>query len=431
MEADVGAEAGVGDSHASREPAAPPPGQAGGAHVPQVRAAPATRKLTLAAPTERAMGDRSGSFSTSLALSWVALVALPLMLSVAFNRSLHGIPLFCVGGWVVLLRVARWLSPARRCDRLLERGQYQEALTLCERELSVRGERAWQGNRRLAWLNRTTNALLGLGRLGAASVAAVEALGERHDPETLGNLALCLLYLDRYDEAADAARQALTLTRERSVVAHAVMGSVYLREGRPAEAQAAADAGLADIEALLPFAQAAHHAALLAARCQAGRMLRNLPQAERDLAALRKVAGKNPLLQASVWLEAADVASAAGDATGALDGLRRAIGLAPHLACWYASQPHTFQEVRGEASLRAALAQARGLWQARTGLAVPESGAAPPAYVAMEVAAPPERAHARPAGHASWQALLVQGMTLAGTLLLLVWWTWHFFLTPG
>jgi hypothetical protein len=160
-------------------------------------------------------------------------------------------------------------------------------------------------------------------------------------------------------------------------------------------------------------------------------MLRNMPQAEHDLATMRKVAGTHTLSQASVHLEQADMASAAGDTEQALEWLGRAAVLAPHLVCWYANQPHTFQEVRGDARFAATLAEARTLWHERTGLAAPESGAAPSAYVAMEVAAPADRAHARPARHASWRALLVQAMTLAGTLLLLVWWTWHFFLTPG
>jgi tetratricopeptide (TPR) repeat protein len=381
--------------------------------------------------TDLALGDRSVGFVTALALAWVALVAVPLALSILTNRSAHGIPLVCVVAWVALLRVARWLSPPRRCDGLLERGLYREALTICERELSVPGDRAWRGSRRLAWLNRTTNALVGLGRFGEASVAAVEALKERHDPETVGNLGLCLLYLERYEEAAQAARQALDLTRERSVVAHAILGAVHVRDGRPAEAQAAADAGLADVEVLLPFARTAHHVALLATRCQADRMLRNVPQAERDLSAMRKVAGRNDVLQSNVYLEQADMASSLGNSTDALVALRRAIALAPHAACWYASQPHTFQELRGIPTFDAALVEAREAWSQRTGLAEPERGAAPPAYIAGEIAAAPERAHARPARHASWRALVVQGATLAGTLALLIWWTWHFFLTPG
>jgi tetratricopeptide (TPR) repeat protein len=378
-----------------------------------------------------ATGDRSVGFATAVVLSWVALVALPLLLSMALNRSLHGIPLFSAIAWVALLRVARWFSPPRHCESLLERGRYREALAVCERELSVPGERAWRGNRRLAWLNRTTNALLGLGRLGEASVVAIEALNERHDPETLSNLGLCLLYLNRYEEAAAAAREALSVTRERSVVAHAIMGAYYVRQGRPAEAQAAAQAGLADVEALLPFVRKSHHLALLAVRCQADRMLRNTAQAERDLEAMRKVAERNPALQADVLLEEADVASSVGNNVAALAALRRAIGLAPHVASWYATQPHTFQELRGDAQLDAALAEARAEWCRVTGSTAPEAGAAPPAYVAAEIAAAANRAHASPAKHASQRALVVQALTLAGTLALLVWWTWHFFLSPG
>jgi hypothetical protein len=146
---------------------------------------------------------------------------------------------------------------------------------------------------------------------------------------------------------------------------------------------------------------------------------------------MRQVAGRNPLLQASVLLEEADMASSEGEASKALHALQRASVLAPQAVWWYAQQRHAFQELRGRQEFEAAVQEARAEWCKRTGRAAPERGAAPPTYVAAALAMAPEKTHARPARHSSWRALVVQGLTLTGTLALLLWWTWHFFLSPG
>lgn len=379
------------------------------------------------------LGDRSELFTFVLPASWVLCVAVPLVGSILLARPALGLPLLAAAMWFGLLRLARWLSPPARCERLLARGHYQAATELCRRELNVRGPTAWQGNRRLAWLNRLTAALLGMGEIGEASVAALEALAERPDPETLANCAQSLLWLNRYNEAVTAARLALSLTKERSVSSHAVLATVLLAEGRPAEAQAAAAAGMADVEALLPFVQPAHHVSLLAALCRADRMLGDEPQAQKHLAALKRAAGRNLSFQARVLVEEADERASAGDNEAALQLLQRATELAPHYVWWFAHQPHTLIELHSDRQLHELLARARAAWTRNAGGATgdraPEYGAAPAAYVAMELAAAQERGYVRPAPHASRRALTVQMLTVACTLGLLVWWTWRFFLS--
>jgi tetratricopeptide (TPR) repeat protein len=379
----------------------------------------------------RPSGDRSQLFTLGLAASWVLCVALPLTISVLLERSARGLPLLGVAVWVVLLRVARRLTPTARCDRLLLYGDYAQALALCEQELAVASPAAWVGTRRIAWMNRRANALLRSGHLSAALVAALEALDARPDPETVANCAECLLWLNRYPEANTAARIALSLTRERSVSANAVLAHILLAEGRPAEAQALAQAGMADIEALLPFVQPAHHVALLAALCRAERTLDDITHARRHLAALQQAARRDPMLQAQAMLEEADgLATGSGeDRVQALDLLAHAIQLAPHYVCWFLAQPHTLLELRDEPQLASLAARARANWLVACGsMGAPEAGAPPATFVAVELSAAQARGYVRPAPYASWRALVVQVLALAGTLTLLIWWTWRFFL---
>lgn len=380
----------------------------------------------------RPVGDRSQIFALVLGGAWVVFAALPLALSMLIGRPARGLPLLGVAVWFVLLRGARWLSPASRCDELLRRGDYAEARALCDTELAIGGPTAWHGNRRIAWLNRRTSALLGVGQLSAALVAALEALEARPDPETLANCAQCLLWLNRYNEAAGAARLALSLTRERSISSHAVLANVLLAEGRPAEAQAMAQAGVADIEALLPLVQPAHHVALLAVLCRIERALDNAALADTHLATLRRVARRNPLLRAYALLEEADeLATGEEDERAqAFELLERAIQLAPHYACWYVTQPFTVHELRDEPRFTLLVEWARTIWSRNTGSGgqLPDQGAPPTAFVAMELAMAQQRGYVRPAPHASRRALAVQVLTLAGTLALLVCWTWRFFL---
>jgi hypothetical protein len=380
----------------------------------------------------KGIGDRSRWYVFGLAASWVACVALPLGLSVLLNRFAYGLPLLGVGVWYVAMRAGRLASPPARCDRMLARGQFEQAAVLAERELTVTGRDAWHGTRRLAWLNRLSTALTGLGRYGAGLVLAAEALAAHPDPETLSNCAQCLLWLNRYDEAEEAARTALVLTRGRSVSANAVLATVALAKGQPAEAEAAARSGLNDVEALLPFVQPAHQAALLAALCRAERELDEVAQAEKHLRALRRTARRNPFLQAQALMEEADAlaSGAAPTRLAALERMARAAVLAPHYVCWYLSQPTTLFEVRGEAAYRAMLEAARANWLGALppAEAVAQAGAPSRIHIAVELAAAAERGYARPARHASWAGLVIQACALVGTLGLLVWWTWRFFL---
>jgi tetratricopeptide (TPR) repeat protein len=377
------------------------------------------------------VGDHSRYFTLALAASWMLIVAVPLIVSVWQDSSWHGIPLLGVAIWFALQRAARWILPAAHCDRLLRRGEYAQAQAVCERALGVTGSNAWHGNRRIAWLNHRTTALLGAGCLSQALVAALEAVDARPDPETLANCAECLLWLNRYQEAAEAARAALALTRERSVSGLAVLAHTLLAEGRPAEAQALAQAGMADVEALLPFVRPTHHVALLTALCRAERTLDDFAQAHKHLAMLRRAARRNPLLQAQALLEAADGLATGDDAERgqAYALLEQAIQLAPHYVCWFLTQPLTLHELRGDPHFAQLAQRAREDWvRAANSPLPPEQGAPPPTFVAVELAAVRERGYVRPAPAASWRALVAQALTLGGTLALMVWWTWRFFL---
>ena len=188
--------------------------------------------------------DQSRIFTYVLAITWLVGVGMPILYSLISGNPAMGVPLLGVVFWFLLVRVARWLSPASQADSLMRRGRYAEVLALCDRALAVEGMGAWVGTRRLVWLNRRTTALISLGQEDTALLAALDALAVSADPETLGNCAMALLRLNRYDEAAAMGRLALSLTRERSVLCQGVLAMVFLAEGKPAEAEATASAGL-------------------------------------------------------------------------------------------------------------------------------------------------------------------------------------------
>jgi hypothetical protein len=110
--------------------------------------------------------------------------------------------------------------------------------------------------------------------------------------------------------------------------------------------------------------------------------------------------------------------------------MARAAVLAPHYVCWYDSQPATLFEVRGDPAYQATLQAARATWLRALPPAEAGAGAGAPSqvHIAVELAAAAERGYARPARHASWAGLVIQACALMGTLGLLVWWTWRFFL---
>lgn len=370
----------------------------------------------------RPVSDSSRLFTIGLAIAWLVLVALPLWISLAQSDALHGIPLLGVVLWIGLLRVARTLSPAAHADVLLRHGRYDEALAICERALAVRGSGEWMGRRRLVWLNRRTSAMLALGRGDTALTAALEAMDISADPETLSNCALALLWLNRYDEAAGAARLALSLTRERSLASHAVLAAIHLAHGRPAEAEAMAQAGRADGRALHPITHPEHFALCVTALCRAERCQGKSGETERELLDLREATRGRAPLQSMALVEEAEQLAAAGGQTEAFTLLANAFDLSPDYVLWYVAQPDTFAALR----LDPRFAQARDAATAR--FAELAAKAPDVEFVALTLASARQDAHARPALQSSRAALAMQVLTLAGTLLLLLWWTWRFFI---
>ncbi|HUY77411.1 MAG TPA: hypothetical protein VMV29_11615 [Ktedonobacterales bacterium] len=380
--------------------------------------------------------DRSRQFVWLAPLAWLAVVAAPLMLSFALQRPLGGAPLIGVAGWLVALRLARWLSPAARADGLMRQGRYVEALTLCEQSLRVTGDGAWTGARRLVWLNRRTTILLALGQWDAALDAALAALNVSPDPETIANCAHALLRLNRYEEAATAARLALSLTRERSVSALATLAAVMLARGMPAEAEALARAGLTDVDALLPLVHPMSHMTCLTTLARAQRRQGLYDEAEEALAEMQKVARNNTVLRAMALVEEADTPTPiTEDDSKDLDGveetlarnqafrlLGEAYDLAPYYTLWFVSQPNTLALLQDDPRLNPALAVAREEY-ARAALAAPDAEAVAPT---LEMAQRDGRR--RPARQANRVATAAQAITLAATLVLLLLWMWRFFI---
>lgn len=374
----------------------------------------------------RLVSDQSNLFTRGLAVAWTLAVALPLLASIQAEHPWRGVPLLGVVLWFGLLRVARWLSPASRADGLMARGKYEQALALCEHALAVSGAHAWVGTRRLVWLNRRTNALLGMGRASDALVSALEAMEFSADPETVGNCAMTLLRLNRYEEAAGAARLALSLTRERSVISHAVLAQVMLARGMRAEAEAMASAGAEDASALQPLVRTEYYAMCLAAASRSMRMLGRRDAAKRYLDELRKVTRTSPFTRCMALVEEADGMAARGDAADqaprVFELLESAKALAPSYVYWYLSQPGTFVRLADDERLIKERVAATAYLQ--------EMAPAAPSVdvITMALTAAQHNARPRPAPQASREALMVQVITLSGTFALLLLWTWHFYL---
>ena len=370
-------------------------------------------------------GDKSRLFTRMIPVIWLVIVVLPIVVSMAINRPFKGAPLLGVLVWLALLRLARRISPATRADRLMKRGHYDEALALCDESLRVTGEEAWTGSRRLVWLNRRTQALLGMGRADEALVAALAALDASPDPETIANAAFALLRLNRYEKAADMARLALDLTRERSVLGNTTLAGVMLARAMPAEAEALARAGRADLDALLPLVHAENRVACLSALCRAERRQEHTDEARKLLGELRKATRANPILHAQTLLEEVD-ALADDSSAERLDWGFRALDetciVAPHYTLWYVAQPQTLAALRADErfTLYAGLA--------REEFARFASDAPSVAEVRAAYAMAQRNGRRRPAPQSSREALQAQLFTLAGTLLLLIAWMWRFFL---
>ncbi|HEY7850856.1 MAG TPA: hypothetical protein VIC27_12375, partial [Ktedonobacterales bacterium] len=90
-------------------------------------------------PLALVVTDSSGLFTVVATLSWAGLVVAPILISIALNLPVRGLPLLGVVVWLGLLRIARWLSPAARADSLAQHGRYAEELAMCEQSLAVTG----------------------------------------------------------------------------------------------------------------------------------------------------------------------------------------------------------------------------------------------------------------------------------------------------
>lgn len=371
----------------------------------------------------RPIGDRSQPFILALLLSWLGLIGLPLVFSLVTGNLYGGLPALGVVLWFVLLRVARWLSPPVRADRLMRQGRYAEAIAWCDRALSVAGQGMWRGGRRLIWLNRKATAELALARGEDALTTALEAMAISTDPQTLSTCAATLLLLNQNDEAEDAARLALQLTRERSVSANATLATILLARGQPADAEAHARAGLRDIEMLLPLVKPEHHVTCLLALSRALRAQGNLRAGQKYARRAARVAGRRPALRAMADIERAEyLAQASGDFPQAIALLRTAAAEAPQYLRWYASQPGTLARLRTEPIATALLAQVDAQ--------EPRPVTEPTLHwvrLALEKAAGSGRM--RPAAQSSREALRAQLVLLAGTALILAVWAWHFYLS--
>jgi hypothetical protein len=397
--------------------------------------------------------DQSRIFTYILAITWLIGVAMPILASLISGNPAMGVPLLGVVFWFLLVRVARWLSPASQADSLMRRGRYAEVLALCDRALAVEGMGAWVGTRRLVWLNRRTTALISLGQEDTALRAAIEALEVSADPETLGNCALALLRLNRYQEAAVAGRLALSLTRERSVLCHGVLAMVMLAEQKPAEAEATASAGLEDSRALYPFARLERYAICLAATARAIReqVRHRVPEDQLEysrkagrhgqpeilsgpeivkvrtaretslIGDLSKVARRTTLFRAMAQLEEADSQSDRAEQTAhVLSLVKSAHELAPAYCLWFVEQPGTFSRLEQDPYLESLRAESQALF-ASWSEHVPDAKTVKEALDAAEA-----EAQARPGRQASYQALMAQLITLGSTFALLLVWTWRF-----
>jgi hypothetical protein len=368
-------------------------------------------------------GDRSRIFTIGLAISWLLVVALPIIISVRLTLSWYGLPLLGVVIWYAGLRIARLLSPAVRADAAMRRGDYEAAREQCYRALAVQGVAAWTGRRRLVWLNRYTTALWMLGRPDDALPAALEAVTISSDPETLGNCAATLLALNRYAEVSGAARLAQSLSRERSVSANAALAGAMLARGLPAEAEALAVAAYTDAQALLPLVRREHYVACLAILCRAERALNRKEAAAKAFDALQKAPRHIRALQAFALVEEAERQEPTAE------GKERAFALLTEAyecnepyVLWYFTQPDSFRWMRDEPLC------VRAVTAADERAAQLSARAVALEQVALVLAQAQKTGHPRPAPQASRAALAMQLLTLAATVALLTWWTWSFFI---
>jgi hypothetical protein len=226
-----------------------------------------------------------------------------------------------------------------------------------------------------------------------------------------------------------------------------------LAKGKPAEAEAAAAAGLEDSRSLYPFVRLERYTICLAATARAIReQIRHVPPSSESrpfgarrrkgrleivarsealnyekqweiacLNDLRRIGRRSLPLQATAQLEEADSLSDQPEQTErVLALLGSAYQLAPEYCFWYLQQPGTFHRLDEDPrviTLREAAATMFAGWN--TG--APDVEAVKKALTDAEGSG-----HARPAVQSSYPALVAQLITLSSTFTLLLLWTWRF-----
>jgi hypothetical protein len=199
---------------------------------------------------------------------------------------------------------------------------------------------------------------------------------------------------------------------------------VMLASERPAEAEALSRAAHMDARSLLPLVRPEQYAICLATLSRAQRTLRRREEAERTLLELRKSIHKSSFLHAMVMIEEADAHAETEEERARAWGLIFAArGLAPDYTYWFALQPRAFAALRDDARLTDLVAAAERRFAE---IATQAPGAE---VVEKGLAFATRTGTSRPAAQSSREALLAQVFTLGGTFMLLLFWTWRFFLS--
>jgi hypothetical protein len=197
----------------------------------------------------------------------------------------------------------------------------------------------------------------------------------------------------------------------------------------PAEAEALARAGLADVQTLLPLVKAEHHVLDLAVLARAERAQGERAVARELLRDIRDAGSHSQTLRAVARIaEAEDLADLEDDEKNrekAFALLEDAAKRWPAYTNWYLTQPKTLSKLRADERLAPLLAAAQ------SALTTQQETAPKAQTVAIALDIGEKEATARPAKQASRAAIGLQVLTLAATLILLLLWTWRFFVVSG
>ena len=179
-----------------------------------------------------------------------------------------------------------------------------------------------------------------------------------------------------------------------------------------------------DARALLPLVRSEHYALCLAALVRSLRAQGKHRLAARFWDDLRDACKGRKGLRAIALTEDADrMLDTPENRVQALTRLAEAYAEAPDYVLWYVAQAGTLTVLRTEAEFTVMERKAAERFEALAKQAPSLEEVAAALAVARADASP------RPARQSSWQALLMQIVTLSGTLALLLWWAWTFFLS--